>query len=91
MNLHQAWIKWPRHSLYFTTIPHLYGVQHNVHQLLTLWRKNGTEVQNSTSVRYEMNITEEKNEKYSCEVDRPDGLVKKEISLIVESKFFYNC
>ncbi|KAJ7378871.1 hypothetical protein OS493_020476, partial [Desmophyllum pertusum] len=49
-----------------------------------VWRKNGTVVQNSTSVRYEMNITEEKNEKYSCEVDRPDGLDKKEISLIVE-------
>ncbi|KAJ7385622.1 hypothetical protein OS493_015210 [Desmophyllum pertusum] len=53
-----------------------------------VWRKNGTEVQNSTSVRYELEITEEKNEKYSCEVHRPDGLDKKEISLIVESKFF---
>ncbi|KAJ7375208.1 hypothetical protein OS493_001951 [Desmophyllum pertusum] len=38
-----------------------------------VWRKNGTEVQNSTSVRYELNITEEKNEKYSCEVETPDG------------------
>ncbi|KAJ7378872.1 hypothetical protein OS493_020477 [Desmophyllum pertusum] len=55
-----------------------------------VWRKNGTVVQNSTSVRYEMNSTEEKNEKYSCEVDRPDGLDKKEINLIVESKFFNN-
>ncbi|KAJ7375249.1 G2F domain [Desmophyllum pertusum] len=53
-----------------------------------VWRKNGTVVQNSTSVRYQLNITEEKNEKYSCEVDRPDGLDKKEINLIVESKIF---
>ncbi|KAJ7385624.1 hypothetical protein OS493_015212, partial [Desmophyllum pertusum] len=49
-----------------------------------VWRKNDTVVQNSTSVRYELEITEEKNEKYSCEVHRPDGLDKKEISLIVE-------
>ena len=55
-----------------------------------VWRKNGTVVQNSTSVRYQLNITEEKNEKYSCEVDTPDGLVKKEISPIIESKFLCN-
>ncbi|KAJ7376916.1 G2F domain, partial [Desmophyllum pertusum] len=49
-----------------------------------VWRKNGTVVQNSTSVRYQLNITEEKNQKYSCEVETPDGLVKKEISPIIE-------
>ncbi|KAJ7376912.1 hypothetical protein OS493_031503 [Desmophyllum pertusum] len=50
-----------------------------------VWRKNGTVVQNSTSVRYQLNTTEEKNETYSCEVETPDGLVKKEISPIIES------
>ena len=54
-----------------------------------VWRKNGIVVQNSTSVRYQLYVTEEHNASYSCEVDRHDGLDKKEISAIVESKF--NC
>ena len=53
-----------------------------------VWRKNGAIIQNSTSVRYRLTITEEENNtNYSCEVDGHGGLDKKNISLIVESKF----
>ena len=41
-------------------------------------------VQNSTSVRYQLTITEESHDKYSCEVDRGDGLRKKETILVME-------
>ena len=51
-----------------------------------VWRKNGIVVQNSTSVKYQLTITEENN--YSCEVKRQDGFDKKEISLVMESEFW---
>ena len=50
-------------------------------------RKNGDVVQNSTSVRYRLSITEEeRSTNYSCEVDDDGQLRKKNISLVVESK-----
>ena len=53
-----------------------------------VWRKNGAVVQNSTSVRYPLTITEEENNSsYSCEVDSNGRLDKKTINLLVESKF----
>ena len=51
-----------------------------------VWKKNGIVVQNSTSVRYQLTITEESNDQYSCEVNRPDGLDKREIIHIIECK-----
>ncbi|CAH3166621.1 unnamed protein product, partial [Pocillopora meandrina] len=49
-----------------------------------VWRKNGAVVQNSTSVRLQINVTEEEgNTNYSCEVDDREP---KNISLVVESK-----
>ena len=49
-----------------------------------VWRKNGAVVQNSTSVRLQINVTEEEgNTNYSCEVDDQEP---KNISLVVESK-----
>ncbi|PFX25323.1 hypothetical protein AWC38_SpisGene10006 [Stylophora pistillata] len=48
-----------------------------------VWRRNGVVVQNSTSVRLQINVTEEeRNTKYSCGVD--DYLKRKIISLVVE-------
>ncbi|PFX19884.1 Slit-like 1 protein [Stylophora pistillata] len=49
-----------------------------------VWRKNDTVVQNSTSVLYQLNTTNENNDKYSCEVKKQDGFDKKEISLVIE-------
>nr|XP_058952389.1 uncharacterized protein LOC131779819 [Pocillopora verrucosa] len=47
-----------------------------------VWRKNGAVVQNSTSVRLQINVTEEEgNTNYSCEVDDQEP---KNISLVVE-------
>ena len=52
-----------------------------------VWRKNGAVVQNSTSVRLQINVTEEeRNTSYSCEVDDHGQLERKNISLVVESK-----
>ena len=51
-----------------------------------VWRKNGIVIQNSTSVKYQLTITEGNN--YSCEVKRQDGFDKKEISLVMESEFW---
>ena len=52
-----------------------------------VWRKNGAVVQNSTSVRLQINVTEEEgNTNYSCEVDDQEP---KNISLVVESKSSY--
>ena len=52
-----------------------------------VWRKNGALVQNSTSVRLQINVTEEeRNTSYSCEVDDHGQLERKNISLVVESK-----
>ena len=52
-----------------------------------VWRKNGAVVQNSTSVRLQINVTEEeRNTSYSCEVDDHGQLKRKNISLVVESK-----
>ena len=52
-----------------------------------VWRKNGTVVQNSTSVRLQIYVTEEeRNTNYSCEVDDHGQLKRKNISLVVESK-----
>ena len=48
-----------------------------------VWRKNGTVVQNSTSVQYKLNITGENNDDYSCEVNTQ----KKRIRLVIESEF----
>ena len=56
-----------------------------------VWRKNGAVVQNSTSVTYRLNITEEEiNTNYSCEVDGNGLSEKKDINLIVESKSVKN-
>ena len=53
-----------------------------------VWRKNGAVVQNSTSVRLQINVTEEeRNTSYSCEVDDHGLLKRKNISLVVESKY----
>lgn len=50
-----------------------------------VWRKNGTVVQNSTSVRLQINVTEEeRNTNYSCELDDHGLLKRKNISLVVE-------
>ena len=52
-----------------------------------VWRKNDAVVQNSTSVRLQINVTEEeRNTNYSCEVDDHGQLKRKNISLVVESK-----
>ena len=40
-------------------------------------------LQNSTSVTYQLTITDENNDKYSCEVNRQDGFDKKEIDILV--------
>ena len=53
---------------------------------IIVWRKNGTVVQNSTSVQYQLNITGENYDKYSCEVNRHE---KKEIHLVIESEFIW--
>ena len=53
-----------------------------------VWRKNGAVVQNSTSVRLLINVTnEERNTNYSCEVDSHGQLKRKNISLVFESKY----
>ena len=52
-----------------------------------VWRKNGTVVQNSTSVQYKLNITGENNDDYSCEVNTQDVFDKKRIRLVIESEF----
>lgn len=53
-----------------------------------VWRKNGVVVQNSTSVRYQLLVTAEKNANYSCEVRRNENISRREISLSIESKLF---
>ena len=55
-----------------------------------VWRKDERVVQNSTSVKYQLTITEENNDKYSCEVKKQDDLDKKEISFVIESEFCHN-
>ena len=54
-----------------------------------VWRKNGIMVQNSTSIKYQLTITEENNDNYSCEVKKQDDLDKEEIRLVIESEFFH--
>ena len=54
-----------------------------------VWRKNGIVVQNSTGVKYQLTITEENNDNYSCEVKKENGFDKKEIRLVIESEFFH--
>ena len=44
-------------------------------------------VQNSTSVMYQLNITDENNNNYSCEVKKRDGFDKKEIRLAIAGEF----
>ena len=51
-----------------------------------VWKKNDIVLQNSTSVRYQLTVTEEGNDKYSCEVATDNGLEKKEI-VIIKSEF----
>ena len=46
-------------------------------------------VQYSTSVKHQLTITEENNDKYSCEVKKENGFDKKEIRLVIESEFFH--
>ena len=46
-------------------------------------------VQNSTSVKYQLIITEENTDKYSCEVNGQDDVDKKEIRFVTESEFFF--
>jgi len=43
-----------------------------------VWRKNGLVVQNSTSVRYSMEIVKRSNDNYSCEVMKNDEETTKE-------------
>ena len=53
-----------------------------------VWRMNGTVVQNSTSVRLRIKVAEqERNTKYSCEVNEHGQLKRINISLVVEGKF----
>ena len=52
-----------------------------------VWKKNGIVVQNCTSVMFQLNIIEENNDNYSCEVNRQDGFDKKEIHLVMEREF----
>ena len=54
-----------------------------------VWRKNGRVVQNSTSVKYQLTITEENTDEYSCEVNGQDDVDKKEIRFVTESEFFH--
>lgn len=52
-----------------------------------VWRRNGVVVQNSTSVRLQINVTEEeRNTNYSCEVDDHGQLKRENISLAVETE-----
>ena len=53
-----------------------------------VWRKNERVVQNSTSVEYQLTITEENTDEYSCEVNGQDDVDKKEIRFVTESEFF---
>ena len=46
-------------------------------------------VQNSTSIKYQLIITEENNDNYSCEVKKQDDLDKEEFRLVIESEFFH--
>ncbi|KAJ7385562.1 hypothetical protein OS493_015141 [Desmophyllum pertusum] len=50
------------------------------------WRKNGIVVQNTTSVRYKLDIVKGNNVTYSCEVKNKDKLTKKEFVLYIESE-----
>ena len=52
-----------------------------------VWRKNGIIVQNSTSVRYKMDIVKENEEKFSCEVKNEDQVTKEELVIYMESEF----
>ncbi|XP_022802650.1 uncharacterized protein LOC111340127 [Stylophora pistillata] len=50
-----------------------------------VWRMNGTVVQNRTSVRLRIKVAEqERNAKYSCEVNEHGQLKRINISLVVE-------
>ena len=53
-----------------------------------VWRKNGVVVQNSTSIRYQL-VAAEKNVNYSCEVRRDNNVSRSEISLSIESEFYF--
>ena len=53
-----------------------------------VWRKNRRVVQNSTGVKYQLTITEENTDEYSCEVNGQDDVDKKEIRFVTESEFF---
>ena len=54
-----------------------------------VWRKDGRVVQNSTSVKYQLTISEENTDKYSCEVNGQDDVDKKDIRFVTESEFFH--
>ncbi|PFX12175.1 hypothetical protein AWC38_SpisGene23905, partial [Stylophora pistillata] len=50
-----------------------------------VWRRNGVAVQNGTGVQLRITVTkEERNTKYSCEVDDHGQLKRINISLVVE-------
>ena len=52
-----------------------------------VWRKNGIIVQNSTSVRYKLDIVKENKEKFSCEIKNEDQVTKEELVIYMESEF----
>ena len=55
---------------------------------IIVWRKNGLVVQNSTSVRYSMEMAKRSNDNYSCEVRKNnEETIKEELVLFIESEF----
>ena len=52
-----------------------------------VWRKNGIIVQNSTSIRYKLDIAKGNKETFSCEVKNNNQVTKKELVPYMESKF----
>ena len=52
-----------------------------------VWRKNGIIVQNSTSIRYKLDIVKGNKETFSCEVKNNNQVTKKELVPYMESTF----
>ena len=52
-----------------------------------VWRKTGVIVQNSTSVRYKLDIVKGNKETFSCEVKNKDHVTKKDLVLLMQSEF----
>ena len=51
-----------------------------------IWRKNGIIVQNSTSIKYKLNILKGNKETFSCEVKNYVQVTKKKVVLYIESE-----